>query len=258
MKSVRHAVSVALMALAVGCGDTSPRWTPRPGTSWQIQYTGPLELELDVMAYNLDLFNVPAETFARLRARGRKVICYFSAGSHEDWRPDAGRFPTSVLGRELVGWPGERWLDVRSPAVRELMRARLDLARQKGCDAVDPDNVDGHINATGFPLTAREQLDFNRFLATEAHARGLAIGLKNDVSQIVELEPFFDFAVNEECFQYGECERNLPFIQAGKAVFQIEYGSASLSTQVCPRANQLNLDTLIKNLSLDASRIACR
>ena len=42
---------------------------------------------------------------------------------------------------------------------------RLDLAAAKGCDAVDPDNVDGYANPTGFDLTGDDQLAFNRWLA---------------------------------------------------------------------------------------------
>ena len=37
-----------------------------------------------------------------------------------------------------------------------------------GCDGVEPDNVDGYVNDTGFDLTAGDQLDFNRFARGEA------------------------------------------------------------------------------------------
>lgn len=50
----------------------------------------------------------------------------------------------------------------------------------------------------------------------------------------------------------------LPFINAGKAVFQVEYRPASLANTICPQANSLNFDTLIKNWDLDAWRVACR
>ena len=42
------------------------------------------------------------------------------------------------------------------------MAARFDLCRQKGFDAVEPDLVDGYIQTTGFPLTAADQLTYNR------------------------------------------------------------------------------------------------
>ncbi|GAL06248.1 endo alpha-1,4 polygalactosaminidase precusor precursor [Photobacterium aphoticum] len=68
------------------------------------------------------------------------------------------------------------------------------MAVQKGCDGVEPDNVDGYKNNTGFDLTADDQLTFNRLLANEAHARNLSIGLKNNVEQVPELVTYFDFA----------------------------------------------------------------
>ncbi len=238
---------------------TTPTWwRPRPGTSWQIQLSGRVDTSIVADVYDVDLFDTPATTIAALHAKGRKVICYFSAGSFEDWRPDAARFPRTALGNALDGWPGERWLDIRSTAVRDVMRARIDLAVQKGCDGVDPDNVDGYTNGTGFRLTATDQLAFNRFLASTAHARNLAVGLKNDVDQVAQLVGDFDWQLNEECFKYNECETLLPFIQAGKPVFGIEYGGTTLAQRVCPRANALGFDTLVKNLELGAARIPCR
>jgi len=151
-------------------------WRPRPGTNWQWQLSGPVDGGFDVVMYDIDLFDTPAATMAALRSAGRVVICYFSAGSHEDWRPDAARFPAEATGNRLEGWHGERWLDIRVDAVRALMVARLDLAVEKGCDGVEPDNVDGYANDSGFSLTPDDQLDFNRFLAAVAHARGLSVG----------------------------------------------------------------------------------
>jgi hypothetical protein len=138
------------------------------------------------------------------------------------------------------------------------MLSRLDLAVRKGCDAVDPDNVDGYRNDSGFRLTPKNQLSFNRFLATAAHERGLAIGLKNDLRQIPQLVNWFDFAVNEECFQYGECDAMKPFIVRGKPVLSIEYGPFQrTASRVCPRATPLGFSTLVKKLSLDSARYAC-
>jgi hypothetical protein len=232
-------------------------WRPAPGISWQIQYTGALDLSFDVQMYDLDLFETSQTVIDELHAAGRRVVCYFSAGSWEDWRPDAGQFPESVLGNELEGWPGERWLDIRQMDILgPIMAARLDLAAQKGCDGVDPDNVEGYANDSGFALTAQDQADYNIWLAAQAHSRGLAVGLKNDLTQIPDLINFFDWQLNEQCFQYNECDLLLPFIQAGKPVFGIEYQGDPAS--FCPQANSMNFDTLEKNLDLDAWRMACR
>jgi hypothetical protein len=232
-------------------------WQPSPGTSWQWQLTGAIDTSYDVDMYDIDLFDVPQSIMDELHNDGRIVICYFSAGSYEEWRPDAGDFPEAVIGNPLDGWPGERWLDIsRLDLLAPIMTARLDLALQKGCEGVEPDNVDGFNNDSGFPLTAEDQLTYNTWLAAEAHQRGLSIGLKNDLDQIPELLPYFDWALNEQCFQYDECELLLPFVNAGKAVFGVEYEGDP--ADFCPQANANNFDWLLKDIDLGPDRTACR
>ena len=175
----------------------------------------------------------------------------------EDWRPDADQFPSSVLGNDLDGWPGEKWLDIRQlDALGPLMAARLDLAAQKGCDGVEPDNVEGYANDSGFPLTGEDQLAYNRWLVEQAHARGLSVGLKNDLEQIPDLLAYYDWALNEQCFQYEECQLLLPFVQANKAVFGVEYELEP--ADFCTQANAMNFDFLKKHRELDAWRLTCR
>ena len=260
MKSlnVLFAPLVALLLLSSACAETPPTWwKPTPGTSWQIQLQGKINTSYAVQMYVIDLFDAPQAVIDNLHGRGIKVICYFSAGSFEDWRSDANAFPPDVLGSPLADWPGERWLDIRRVDVLgPIMAARLDLAKSKRCDGVDLDNVDGYSNPSGFPLQAEEQLYYNQWLAQNAHSRGLAVGLKNDLGQIEQLVADFDFAVNEQCAQYQECNLLTPFIAANKAVFQIEYQGNK--TKVCRAANAMNVDALYKRLDLKAWRYACR
>ena len=129
-------------------------WKPSPGTSWQWQLSGVIDPTVDVKMYDIDLFDASPEVIDQLHREGRVVICYFSAGTFEDWRMDEASFPKEVLGNPLTHWSGERWLDIRQVNQLEpIMSARLDLAVQKNCDGVEPDNVDAYENETGFPLT---------------------------------------------------------------------------------------------------------
>ena len=143
------------------------------------------------------------------------------------------------------------------------MAARIDLAVQKGCDAVEPENVDGYANATGISLNAANQLDYNRFLAQQAHQRNLAVGLMNDLDQAASLVDDFDFAVNEECHEYDECNALIVFIGAGKPVFNAEYASqfvnnASARQSLCADALANDFRTLVLPLDLDDSfRYSC-
>jgi hypothetical protein len=249
---------------AAGCSGGQPGlWCPEPGLSWQWQIDGqPIDTSFDVAMYDIDLVDVTEAELSILKADGRAIVCYFSAGSHEDWRPDADAFPEAAIGEPLDGWPGERWLDIRDPTVRELQAARIEHAAARGCDGVEPDNVDGYANASGFPLTAEDQLDFNRFIAAQAHEHGLSIGLKNDLEQIPALVEDFDWALNEECASYDECELLTPFIDANKAVFNVEYVDAmadgpNLANAVCADALALGLSTLIKEWDLGPWQLPC-
>ena len=237
---------------------SSQIWKPAPGTSWQWQLQGTIDTSFDVDMYDIDLFDAPQSVIDELHAADRIVMCYFSAGTWEMFRSDGADFPASVRGNPLGDFPDERWLDIRQlDVLGPLMRARLDLAVTKNCDGVEPDNVDAYTNNSGFALTAADQLAYNVWLAAEAHARGLSVGLKNNIAQVKALEPHFDWALNEECFAFDECEALLPFIRAGKAVFGVEYtGNPDI---FCPQANALNFDWLMKGHYLFAEPyLACR
>ena len=232
------------------------RWIPPAATSWQWQLTGTLDLNVNAAMFDVDLFDTPASAVVALHARGRRAICYLSAGTWEDWRPDARRFPADVLGSVVSGWPNERWLDIRRlDILGPIMEARLDQCRDKGFDGVEPDNVDGYTNRPGFPLSAADQLRYNRWFAQAAHARGLSVGLKNDLDQIPQLVDVFDWALAEQCFEYAECDRLQPFVAAGKAVFVVEYKTAA--SAFCPLATKMGFNAMRKNLNLNAFREAC-
>ncbi|MGW0601920.1 endo alpha-1,4 polygalactosaminidase [Streptomyces sp. NPDC002776] len=261
MRRAAWAVVLVTLAALTGCSGAdedragAPRWQPRPGLAWQWQLDGPVDPSVDVPVYDIDGFENSAADVARLHRDGRKVICYVNVGAWEDFRPDRADFPASVLGRPN-GWKGERWLDIRRVSVlRPLMERRFDMCRDKGFDAVEPDLMEGYGNDTGFPLTARDQLRYNRLIADLAHRRGLSVGLKNDLPQIPALVRHFDFAVNEECAQYDECGELTPFIAAGKAVFHVEYSEPAAA--FCPDSRRLELSSMRKKPELGVWRAPC-
>jgi hypothetical protein len=255
---VRRASALAvIVALAVVAAPASGAiWKPRPQTTWQWQLSTPVDRSVRAKLFDIDLFDNSRGVVRALKARGRRVVCYLSAGSFERWRPDAATFPASVLGKPLDGWPGERWLDIRRiDVLGPILERRLELCRAKGFDGVEPDNVDAYANNSGFPLTGADQLAFNRFVARAAHARGLSVGLKNDVDQARALEPQFDWALTEQCFQYHECGRLSPFVRAGKAVLSVEY--ALRRGSFCAAAKRRGFMAMRKRLSLEAWRRPC-
>jgi hypothetical protein len=231
-------------------------WVPAKGTSWQWQLTGTLDTSVDAAVFDIDGEDNSAKTVAALHAAGRKVICYLSAGSWEDWRTDADAFPASVTGKTLDGWPDEKWLDIRAlDILLPIMDARIAACAAKGFDAVEPDNVDGYTNNTGFPLTAADQATYNKAIAELAHSHGLGVALKNNPDQAAELEPHFDFAIVEECARYNECNKYTPFTKAGKAVLHVEY-TGTLDS-FCPTTTALGFSSMRKELDLTAWRNPC-
>ncbi|GAB2914597.1 hypothetical protein GCM10027093_61440 [Paraburkholderia jirisanensis] len=257
-------VAASAASAPVASSSRAAQWVPNRNDTWQWQLNGSINTAYAVQVYDIDLFDAPQATIDNLKAQGHRVVCYFSAGSAESWRPDYSQFASSDKGNNLAGWSGERWLDTRSANVRNIMQARLDLAVGKGCNGVEPDNVDGYTNNPGFPLNSSTQADFNLFIASAAHARGLAVALKNDLEQIDTLGASFDFAVNEQCHELDECDGYNAFLASGKAVFNAEYAAAYVQNTsgsrdaLCRSAKAAQMHTLVLPQALDDSfRFSC-
>jgi hypothetical protein len=281
-------VAQAAPPAPVACDATKGAcWKPALNARWQYQLqgvaayasTGGINVGISAVPYtggtavsptvfDIDLYVDPAvagnsstiNTAAvnAIHAAGGRALCYMSAGSWENWRPDAGAFPSSVLGAKN-GWAGERWLDIRQTSILlPIMEARVQKCVQGGFDGVEWDNVDGYSNRTGFPLTAADQLNYDSQLANLAHKYGLTVALKNDVEQLVDLAPYFDYAVNEQCQQYSECDGYTTyFTGAGKAVFQVEYKLKT--SRFCPQANSVNRNAILTTYDLyDTPWTPCR
>jgi hypothetical protein len=235
-------------------------WRPSVGLTWQWQLSEPpVDTSVEADVYDIDIFDNEASVVARLHAQGRKVIGYINVGSWEDWRPDKDQFPPEVLGKDYDGWPGEKWLDIRQiDKLTPMMRARLDLCKSKGFDAVEPDNMEIHTNGTGFPISYNDQLKYARWLAEEAHKRGLAIGVKNASDQVKDLIDYFDFAITEDAFVYGWAEKMKPFVDAGKPVFAAEYDDTGVDfAAACKKARRLGFSIIQKHRILTAYRVTC-
>ncbi len=241
-------------------GDAGPVWSPPSSAPvhfhWQLStvFSAPAdEVASDgLVVYDIDGQENDESTVAALHALGPnvKVVCYVDVGTWESFRPDASEFPASVLGNDN-GWPGERWLDVRQQStLLPIMKARFqNWCIDKGFDAVEPDNLDGWENDPGFPITEAENLSYDLAIAAMGHAMGLSMGLKNLPENAPSLEPNFDWALDEQCFQYDECSYfEMSFIPKGKAVFDVEYGQAP----DCSSATSAHLNAQQRDLNLVA------
>jgi hypothetical protein len=217
-------------------------WTPSSATPvhyhWQLStvfsYPRDVVTSDGPTVYDIDGQENDAATVASLHAIGPdvKVVCYVDVGTWENERPDAKDFPTSVLGNNN-GWPGEKWLDVRQQSILlPLMKARFQSwCVDKGFDAVEPDNLDAWENDPGFPITEAENISYDLAIAALGHSMGLSMGLKNLPENAPSLEPHFDWALDEQCFQYSECSYfETSFIAKGKSVWDVEYDQSPSCT----------------------------
>ena len=251
------AVLVALVGLVGPPAQAAPDvWRPGPEERLHVQFEGRLSVPSWATMVEVDSADTPASTVRTLRQRGLRTACYISAGTLERWRDDAHRFPSAVIGKPMDGWPGERWLDVRRIALlAPIMRDRIERCRAKGFDAIEFDNVDGWANDSGFPIARADSLRYVRWLTRVAHRHGLAVGLKNALGLVRALADHVQWALNEECVHYLECDRYAPMVQRGKPVFVLEYGGSH--ERMCRVARKAGLFAQQKRLSLDAWSRPC-
>jgi endo-alpha-1,4-polygalactosaminidase (GH114 family) len=294
MQSVTKS-GLLVFGLAVGLGHglvldrAASLWQPAVNSTWQIILSQTLSISdtnpsvtPNVDVYDIDMFSHQNTTVVKsLQKLNKKVICYFSAGSYEPGRPDSSQFSKSDMGKELDGWPGEYWLNTNSPAIRTIMQKRIQIAAQMGCNAIDPDNVDGFVslsplslppasynlytysldlqqNTNGLGLTAADSVSFVKFMASEAAKLGMSTGLKNAGDIISDVMSSVQFCVNEECAANTECSTFTPFINNGKPVYHIEYPakshkavSSTALKAACQASGGTKFSTVVKTLELD-------
>lgn len=207
------------------------------------------------------------------------VICYVDVGTAEDWRLDVGNGNFDVLDADLEadalkpsdllgnanGWPGERWLDTNpdGPAyafLQHMMKARFELAKHAGCNSIEPDNLDVSENEhTGVVETVAQGVKYAEWVADTVHSLGMSVAQKNFEDQSLKLEPYFNFVIEEQCYQYRDCEDLRPYVTAGKAVFDVEYPKGTISAADCPSGHLVaGVAVMLKDLNVDpAPRIVC-
>jgi hypothetical protein len=240
------------------------------GTSFATGLTvAPTVFDIDVLqdgkCYSPQDYSVLNYAAVRaLHVRGARVVGYVDAGTAETWRPDFPELQAfdqscdgCLFGNPLSHFPDEYWLNIttdvtginpntgRSETARQFlldeMLARVKQAKLIGVDAIEFDDVDGYQSDTGLSIGAGAQMRYNAALANLAHRLGLSVGLKNDLDQADTLQPYFDFAINEQCWQYSECGALKAWpSEYGKAVFNVEYGSKP--AEFCPQADSPEFD----------------
>jgi endo-alpha-1,4-polygalactosaminidase (GH114 family) len=248
-------------------------WQPAAADNltWQWQLQGEIDTSFDVDVYNLDI-DAPIEKIQELKSRDVRLICYFSAGTVEAWRPDAGLFPEAIIGEQYEDLSDERWIDYGNfELFADIMRARMDTCKAKGFDAIETDNVDAHnyesrdengnvVNiGTNFMMSLDESIAYIRWLADEAHARGLSIGLKNAEEMAPDVVADVDWMLTEDCYVDNWCQAASVFVENNKPVFMTEYEDLLPDfTPACELAKSLGYFAIWRDPGLaDGTYLAC-
>jgi len=222
----------------------------------------PNDYTTDAEVVDIDAFSATPELVANLKAQGKTVIAYLSVGSVENFREDANDFPEEVIGNVYEGFEDENWLDIRKISlIAPIIEKRLDMIMSKGFDGIEPDNINGYQNNSGFNLNEADARAYSRYLIEQAHKRNLSIGQKNAEEIIPTLADEFDWILTEDAYADDFYKQLTPFIQLGKAVFMVEYtdrmSAENFTENVCPKASALSYYGLLKDRDLELKGIKC-
>jgi len=275
-----------LAALVPLTAPTSPAarwWHPGPLTSWAyvIGENYPLHVPTDignVQVYDSDLGDQDGLTangapvvdrtiessVAAVHAAGAHAICYVDAGTAEDWRSDYHEFDPAEVGRNLPGWPGEKFINAsdwsstvpsRYKPLETIMADRVALCREEGFDGVEMDNVDAYTYGKlgGFTLSMAQEEKYLDELIALVHNAGMAFFLKNEINGdglLATMAPRVDGEIDEQCWQYNECGALRPFVIEGKPILEVEYRSFP-EQALCAKARAFPMATIHTDVELD-------
>ena len=191
-----------------------------------------------------------------LHASGKYSICYIEAGAFQTGFPDASNFAAADYGGKarqyrMKGYGNEWWFNIAgfrhyvagrnssltgaAVNIAAGLDRRISWCALEGQDAIEPDDLDGYTNrgdtgvtGGGWHLSRADSAGFERWLAHDAHAHGLAIFQKNDPANAGANARNFDGMIIEECNSYRDpCSGGggdaTPYLRAGKPVLNAEY-----------------------------------
>ena len=220
-----------------------------------------------------------------LHASGKYSICYIEAGAYQTTFPDDSDFAASDYGDKarryrMKGYPNEWWLNIAgfrnyvaghgstltgaAVNIAAALNRRIGWCALEGQDAIEPDDLDGYANqgdtgvtGGGWHLSRPDSAGFERWLAHDAHAHGLAIFQKNDPPDAAADVAIFDGMIIEECNYYrdpcsGPGGDATPYLNAGKPVLDAEYiGDGETPAKFCSRDVAARITGALFNVDLN-------
>ena len=205
-------------------------YKPPVGASYYHQESGAIDMNQKVAIYSIPLYSGSA--ISHLKGSNIKVLCQYSVGLWKDGQPALDK---QYLGKQQAD--NRYVMDIRQDAVKQYVSQFLTSAQQFSCDGFEPLDMNVFSMDNGLNLTIQDQETFSTWLATEAHSKGLTIGLYNALLQL-SLINNFDYATAINCYAQNQCDNYRSVITSNKPVFDME---TSLSTdKFCSSANSQN------------------
>jgi len=262
-------ISVAVSALLAA--NVEALWKPQQGLTWDYLLGADESVikasNMQVVTFDIDKAK---SVVPYLHSKGKKAICYFSGGTSQEEKSDFGDYKKAgvVMFDTRSSW-GNYYINIRDRSHLEpLLRARMERARNAGCDAIEVDSL-GLYNHNVKDFTMEDSRVFGTWLGQLAHKVGISIGLKNVAGIAPALEPYFDFAVVESCADSNNvCDYYRSFTNKGKAVFMVHYedgdpsyklSSASSIKRIANEAGNRGYSCVLayKNLKSHSTNISC-
>ncbi|MEU7219624.1 endo alpha-1,4 polygalactosaminidase [Nocardia iowensis] len=233
-------VSVILLASAGSTSAAPPVALPTPHAEFDYQIGAPYTPPPGVSVISRDYTKEPVP--------GVYNICYVNAfqtqkGAQGQWDPDLLLRNENGDVIEDEEWGGEAILDLREDGKRKRIAAKvngwIDICAAKGFQGVEPDNYDSYERSQGLFSTNEAQL-FIQLLSAHAHDKGLAIAQKNTSDLLgAARKNGLDFAVAEECGQFGECDKYAAAFNDHVVV--IEYSAKGLADACADFKDRLSI-----------------
>ena len=227
-----------------------------------LQLTEDINLEYDADIYIIDALYITKDFITRMKQADISPYCLFSVGTHEAYAPDQDKFSPSDLGEVADEMNAQKWVNISSGGIRQIMSDRIAVARDKDCEGVVFAHIDSYNHKTGFKIDKENNLAYLAQLAQLARKAKMQVGLRMDMKDgfevVMEVEELFDFVLSEECIEYRNCHTLTPFIDNNKSVFNVEYNTKYLESKIqfdsmCTNTHEHNISTSLLPKLLDGT-----
>lgn len=95
-------------------------------------------------------------------------VIYFNAGAWENFRKYKKEYPKNAIGKTMIGWEDEKWLDIKNPNVLACLKENIEATirpylKNDWRPKIDLDNLDAYQRdkkVTGFSISKNDTINY--------------------------------------------------------------------------------------------------